>query len=274
MDKTRLPVGHHWDLHIEHDFSGGNAGSFVGGSGNRLVPHITVSPWQSVDSMVDVLHAKGAEPHVVIGGRPGVKHPVVIQLIPFNLAGRSLVHPPGTPETNRAGDHTVQAEICARPGRAYSATLGVSQLMEVDRGSTLFDFDHPDAYALAVDLSSKVRGRSTTEISPEELAAFELCMHESRGIMLQRAFASGVASWGDDTYKALGNLFELINHRIPFPRRYAHPCGSKRISAKGWTELEGIAGHCVVPGNDHDDPTKDFRGDKTVQYMESAPNEL
>jgi hypothetical protein len=103
-----LPEGHVYDLHIEHAPLE-TAGKFTGG-GNKLLWHITVSRWNTVDSIWRVLRDKRAAPHLVIGGRSGVQHPVVIQCIPFNRAGRALAHPSG-PETNRAD--CVQVEICA-----------------------------------------------------------------------------------------------------------------------------------------------------------------
>jgi hypothetical protein len=103
-----LPKGDHFGLHIEHRPLE-NAGPFAGG-GNKWVWHITVSSWNTVDAMFDVLKAKRAAPHLIIGGRAGVARPVVIQCIPFSLAGRALEHPSG-PETNRA--NAIQVEICA-----------------------------------------------------------------------------------------------------------------------------------------------------------------
>lgn len=110
MDKLWLPAGHHWSLHIEHRPSTG-AGSFTGG-GWKLCWHITVSPWETVDSMVDVVRQKGAEPHFVIGGKRGREHPTVVQLLPLDVAGRSLQHTL-PPETNRA--NVIQVEVCATP---------------------------------------------------------------------------------------------------------------------------------------------------------------
>jgi hypothetical protein len=110
FDPLWLEEGHHYDLHCEKRPSTG-AGDFTGG-GWKLCWHITVSLWMAVDSMANVLVAKGAEPHFVIGGRAGFKHPVVIQLLPLNEAGRSLRHTQ-VPETNRA--NVIQVEICAQP---------------------------------------------------------------------------------------------------------------------------------------------------------------
>jgi hypothetical protein len=120
MNNAWLPEGHVWDLHIEHDRAPDDAGQFTGG-GWKLVWHVTVSPWQSVDAMVNVLNDKRAQPHFVIGGRKGVEHPVVVQLLPLDVAGRALQHPSG-PETNRA--NAIQVEICAYPDAASASKAG------------------------------------------------------------------------------------------------------------------------------------------------------
>lgn len=112
MSDIWLPVGHHWDLHIEHDHRV-SSGAFVSNAEWKWCWHITVSPWNSVDAMREVLHEKHAEVHFVIGGRPGVAHPIVIQCLPLNEFGKGLVHIAGKPETNRA--KVVQVEVCADP---------------------------------------------------------------------------------------------------------------------------------------------------------------
>jgi hypothetical protein len=111
MSDLWLPEGVHYDLHIEHRQLA-SAGAFTGG-GNKWVWHTTESPWESVDSMFNVLRDKSAAPHFVIGGRKGIERPVVIQMLPLNEAGRALAHPFG-PETNRAD--CIQTEICWRAG--------------------------------------------------------------------------------------------------------------------------------------------------------------
>lgn len=106
-----LPPGHHWDLHIErHEAL--SAGSFTGG-GLGLVWHTAESRWMAVDAMAGVLITKQACPHFVIGGRSGVEHPVVIQFLPLDLAGRALANNSGDGfQTNRA--NKIQVEICGR----------------------------------------------------------------------------------------------------------------------------------------------------------------
>jgi hypothetical protein len=106
-----LPEGHHYDLHIEHRQLEGS-GPFTGG-GNKWVWHTTESGWWTVDAMFQTLREKRAAPHFVIGGRSGTEHPVVIQMLPLDEAGRALAHPSG-PDTNRAD--CIQTEICWRAG--------------------------------------------------------------------------------------------------------------------------------------------------------------
>jgi hypothetical protein len=106
-----------WDLHVEHDRSDTTgAGSFTGG-GWKLVWHTTESSMSAVDQMVSSLHDSNAEPHFVIGDEPGRRHFTVVQLLPLTVAGRTLEHPRGTPETNRA--NCVQVEICGRATDAH-----------------------------------------------------------------------------------------------------------------------------------------------------------
>lgn len=240
-----LPRGRHWDMHIEHDSRAGNgAGAFTGG-GWKLDWHITVSRWGSIDAMVDVLHDKSAEPHFVIGGRAGTKLPVVVQLLPLNVAGRSLQHPAGTPETNRA--NAIQVEICAEPGDVFRAGLpdarGLFRLPQVDV-ARIRDFDEGD-----------------------------LCMLESPETA--RSFRSGVDAWTDDTYKALANLAELVRHRVDIPTRLARSFqNTKRFTPAGFVRVKGHLGHMHTPNNVHVDPTTGFKGDRLMKFMASAPNRL
>lgn len=195
-DQLWLPRGHHWDLHVEHARLP-DAGDFTGG-GWKLVWHITVSPWETVDSMWQVLRDKDAAPHFVIGGRHGVEHPVVIQCIPLDQAARALAHPSG-PETNRA--NAIQVEICATP--------------------------------------------------------------------------ASVKAFKDWHYKALGNLAELVRHRVDVPNRCSRTFqNTKRFTGAGFVKVKGHCGHMHVPGNDHVDPTTAFSGSKLCKFTGSAPNVL
>ena len=150
MNDLWLPEGHHWDLHIEHDRQE-DAGAFTGG-GWKLCWHTTESSWNSVDAMCDVLRSKRAAPHFVIGGRPGVEHPVVVQLLPLDRAGRALANDSSDGfQTNRA--NVIQVEICGRtseipgwPDLMYKRLANLTELVmhRVDiPNSAPRDFSNP-----------------------------------------------------------------------------------------------------------------------------------
>jgi hypothetical protein len=106
-----LPSDRHWDLHISHRPLE-DGGALLGRGGRKIVLHTVEAPWHTVDAMYRVLRDKRAAPHLLIGGRPGVELPIVIQMIPFNRAGRALEHPGGTPATNAGGEVVIQVEMC------------------------------------------------------------------------------------------------------------------------------------------------------------------
>jgi hypothetical protein len=110
-DRLWLPAGTHAGLQIEHDHRV-ETGPFVEGDWGWCW-HITVSHWNSVDAMREVLHSKHAEVQFVIGGRTSVDLPVLIQCLPLNQFGKGLVHFSGQPETNRK--RLIQVEVCATP---------------------------------------------------------------------------------------------------------------------------------------------------------------
>lgn len=256
IDRRWLPVGAHTDLNIEHSYGQG-AGAFTGG-GWKLCWHITVSPWMAVDSMVSVLKAKNAAPHLVIGGRPGFRFPVVVQMLPFDEAGRALAHPSG-PETNRA--NTIQVEICARPGNLREGLFGT----RVEAESTgLFDLPN-------VELPDDILGAAARG-DGEALELVELCMHDSK---LKREFNSGVAGWSDDTYKALANLGLWVENRVPIARKRARAfTNTSRFGGQAFVEAKGHLGHMHVPGNSHYDPTTSFKGKRLLTLMGSGPHQL
>lgn len=133
MSRLWLPEGEHYGLLIEHRPLE-SAGSFTGG-GEKLLWHTTESPWEAVDSMFGVLRAKRAAPHLVIGGRAGEKRPVVIQMVPFNEAGRALGNDSSDGfQTNRAD--VLQVEICGRAALMaffthYRALANLTRLVNV-----------------------------------------------------------------------------------------------------------------------------------------------
>jgi hypothetical protein len=110
-----LPEGKHRTLHITHVTPAGAPVPFTGG-GAKLVWHTTESSPGSVAVVDQVLRAKHAEPHFVIGrGTTGLE---VIQYFPLSVGGRALEHPSGTPETNAA--NCVQIEVCGYAQDSHS----------------------------------------------------------------------------------------------------------------------------------------------------------
>jgi len=106
VNELWLPEGHHWDLHIEHRKSTNNAGKFTGG-GWKWVLHTTEGG--SYDSNCVLLRQVNT-PHLVFGVAPGNEHWSVAQLLPFNVAGKTLQNDSGDGyQTNRA--NAIQMEI-------------------------------------------------------------------------------------------------------------------------------------------------------------------
>lgn len=280
INKRLLREGDYWGLHVEHDPATGSAGKFTPNSaGWKFLIHITVSPWGAIESMARVLKDKHAEPHLLLGGRAGQSRPVLKQMLPFDVAGRSLQNDASDRrQTNRA--KVIQLEICANPGRSLGFTVDTAetdeQLGEVlassaELGTDLFALD--GFYLADVarrNIVNVVHGQQDDEIN--------LCMREDNseaGAQLRAAFASGVASWGDDTYKALGNVFELVRHRVPIPNKLARRfTDTRRLTDKQFEEAEGALGHMHAPDNTHIDPTEDFEGSTLVRYTDSAPNKF
>lgn len=266
MSKLWIPEGPRRDLNVEHS-KGEDAGA-IGGGGPKLVWHITVSPWMAVDSMVRVLRDKNAAPHFVIGGRPGFRFPVLVQMLALNRAGRALAHPSG-PETNRA--NCVQVEICAVPGNAR-----VSRADRGDPATQLFtmpDLELPEDLMRA---AAKADNGSDAERSAV-LDDIELCMSETSS--LARGFNSGVAAWGEDTYKALANLTRMISAgKVPrkfIPMDLARKfTNTDRFSGTGFVKAKGHCGHMHVPGNTHFDPTTAFEGSHLIRLAKAGWHQL
>jgi hypothetical protein len=286
IDKRWLETGHHWDIHFERKPAPDNAGAFTGGGWKFLI-HITVSPWGAIDSMVNVLNAKRAQPHLVLGGRKGVKHPVCVQMLPFDVAGRALGNDMSDGrQTNRA--NVIQIEVCANPGRSYDK---MAKLMGQSLGQSLEPFKcgtdlfTMDGYYLNHRAESLMLGVLEDGVPDANVPPVELCMPEpttahAASAAVAAAFQSGVASWGPDTYKALGNVFELVRHRVEIPNKVASINGKKafttdrRFTDREFEVVEGLVGHMDAPDNDHGDPTADFKSASMVRYTKSAPNNL
>src|SRR5690242_15659598 len=96
-----LPTGRHRGLTIQHHRMV-STGAFSYG-GWKLIWHTTEGG--NMVSVLNTLTQKGAQVHCVIA--PEIN--LVEQMVPFNQYGKGLMHPQGTPETNRA--HCIQVEI-------------------------------------------------------------------------------------------------------------------------------------------------------------------
>jgi hypothetical protein len=122
MSDLWLPEGPHWDLNIEHHPLKGGTGSFDKG-GWKLVAHTTEPPdsvagfgFETLDSVDRQFLAGGGTPHLAVGYRKGFRFPSVYQYLPFDEYAKTLEHPGGTPETNRA--NAIQVEICGRAAQS------------------------------------------------------------------------------------------------------------------------------------------------------------
>lgn len=103
MNQLWIPTGQHWGLTIDRQ-QRGDAGPFVAGAVPKIVWHTTEGT--SFSGADATLKASGDEPHFLVS----VDGKIVRQYIALNRSSKSLMHPAGTPETNRAG--CIQIEVC------------------------------------------------------------------------------------------------------------------------------------------------------------------
>lgn len=277
INKRWLRTGDYWGLHVERDPATGNAGAFTPSSaGWKFLIHITVSPWGAIDSMARVLKDKHAEPHLLLGGRAGQSRPVLKQMLPLDVAGRSLANDVSDGrQTNRA--KVIQLEICANPGRSLGFTAGTAKTDAQIAKALEFDTElGTDLFTLDGFFLINYAQRSIDASVPARTV--NLCMREGDDetqAQLRAAFASGVASWGDDTYRAIANVFELVRHRVPVPNELARRfVDTRRLTDKQFEEAAGVLGHMHAPDNDHIDPTTDFEGSTLIRFTDTAPNKF
>lgn len=79
--------------------------------------------------------------------------------------------------------------------------------------------------------------------------------------------------WDVNWYKALSNLANLIEHRVPIPTKRPRRFPGERYTGAGYVRAEGHVGHCHVPGNDHWDPGR-FRGTTLIRLMKEGKHQL
>jgi hypothetical protein len=104
----------------------GGTGPGMTGGGAKMVLHTTESPREWIDGAIKQFTAGSGTPHLSIGWRKGFRFPVVAQFLPFDQYAKTLEHPGGTPETNRA--NAVQIEICGRAAEsAHGMTTGIGR---------------------------------------------------------------------------------------------------------------------------------------------------
>jgi hypothetical protein len=87
------------------------------GGGKKMVLHTTESPVEWIDGAIAQFTAGVGTPHLSIGYRKGTRYPVLAQFLPFDEYAKTLEHPGGTPETNRA--NAWQIEICGRAAESH-----------------------------------------------------------------------------------------------------------------------------------------------------------
>ena len=98
-----------------------DAGPFAGG-GRKFLVHTTEGT--TLEGAFETLSANRDAPHFILEVKNGRRR--LVQCIPINLAARTLEHPNGTPETNRAS--CVQVEVVGFTDERAAQTLGHPEL--------------------------------------------------------------------------------------------------------------------------------------------------
>lgn len=84
-------------------------------------------------------------------------------------------------------------------------------------------------------------------------------------------YAAGSQDWPDWKYKALANLFTLIDHRRNIAnvslQDFSNPY---RFGEQEFVDAYGHVGHSMVPNNDHWDPGR-FRADFLIEAIRDCP---
>lgn len=122
-----LPRGNHWGLHIEH-FPVADAGALMPSAGDKGILHTTEGTFTSAHS---IFRTGSDIPHVLID----LSTRRVIQYAALDRCVKTLAHPSGTPETNRAGCRQIEIagraiEAATWPTHWYEALGSLAVLME------------------------------------------------------------------------------------------------------------------------------------------------
>ena len=98
-------------------FHGADDGGSMAGGPARAVWHTTESDPGTLAAVVRYLAWNRSAPHLVWDPSTGE----IAQMIPADRAARALMHPSGTPETNRAGSACLQIEVVGRAREPFTA---------------------------------------------------------------------------------------------------------------------------------------------------------
>lgn len=133
-------------------------------------------------------------------------------------------------------------------------------------------------------LFGKEEGRkhfTVVQFLPFNLAGKTLQNDTSDGYQTNRAnaiqmemvgFTHEIPEWSDLTYKALANLFTLIQHRVDIPTKAPKDFSvQSKFTDKEWVEAEGVVGHMHAPDNTHIDPFR-FAEGKFLKYVHDMPD--
>lgn len=87
-------------------------------------------------------------------------------------------------------------------------------------------------------------------------------------------FTREAPAWDDNMLKALANLTNWIQNRVPIPfnnpRSFQRP---SKYTPEGWVNAKGHVGHVHCPGNDHTDPSG-FHCSRMLRFARQGQQEL
>jgi hypothetical protein len=90
-------------------------------------------------------------------------------------------------------------------------------------------------------------------------------------------FAAQSGEWSENYYKALANVYVLIEHRTHVPLRLGRAFrNTDRFTPQGWIDAKGLVGHMHAPNQPkrHSDPGAHFKGSHLVHLAKQGRHEL